>query len=167
MKTTQLLRDQLGLSQEMMAYYLKITLSQLAMYETGKRDLPTATLTKLSEIIVFFEQKQKVSKEEKQILKEQQTKLQEMVKYQVRELEYKQIKAQRALDKIQKKYNQSLQLYSLAQYLEKNKTELANVLLAQALTGMEKNSLANQAKELLRLESLKSQLDYVSTLKKK
>ena len=33
------------------------------MYETGKRDLPTTALTKLAEIVIFFEQKHKVSKE--------------------------------------------------------------------------------------------------------
>ena len=105
MKTTQLLRDQLGLSQEMMARYLKIRLSQLAMYETGKRDLSTGTMTKMAEILIFFQQKQKVSEEEKELLNKQQVKVQEMLKHQVRELKYKQMKEQRALDKIEKKYN--------------------------------------------------------------
>ena len=74
MKITQLLRDQLGLSQETMAQYLKITLSQLAMYEIGKRDLPIGTSIKIAEIVLFFEKRQKVSKEEKELFKKQQTK---------------------------------------------------------------------------------------------
>jgi transcriptional regulator with XRE-family HTH domain len=166
MKTTQLLRDQLGLSQEIMAHYLKITLSQLAMYETGKRDLPTDALIKIAEIVLFFEQKQKVSKVEKELLNNQQYKVREIIKQHTKELEYKQIKEQRTLDKIQKKYNQNLQLNSLAQHLQKSKTTQADVLLQQAITRIEKYSLANQTKQLLKLESIKSQLDYINTLKK-
>lgn len=166
MKTTQLLRDQLGLSQEMMAYYLKITLSQLAMYETGKRELPTDALIKIAEIVLFFEQKQKVSKEEYELLNKQQSKVHEILKHQVKELEYKQIKEQRALDKIQKKHNQNLQLHSLARYLQKSKTTQADILLQQATAGIEKYALVNQTKQLLKLESIKSQLNYIDTLKK-
>ncbi|ELM3651075.1 helix-turn-helix transcriptional regulator [Flavobacterium psychrophilum] len=166
MKTTQLLRDQLGLSQEMMAQYLEITLSQLAMYETGKRELPTGALIKLSVIVLFFEQKQEVSSTEKELLKQEQVKVQEIINRKAKELEYKQIKAQRALDKIQKKHKQSLQLNLLAQYLQKNKTEKNNVLLQQALIGINKYGLANQTIQILNLESIKSQLNYVATLKK-
>ncbi|ELM3643548.1 helix-turn-helix domain-containing protein [Flavobacterium psychrophilum] len=166
MKTTQLLRDQLGLSQEMMAQYLEITLSQLAMYETGKRELPTGALIKLSVIVLFFEQKQEVSSTEKELLKQEQVKVQEIINRKAKELEYKQIKAQRALDKIQKKHKQSLQLNLLAQYLQKNKTEKNNVLLQQALIGINKYGLANQTIQILNLESIKSQLNYVAILKK-
>ncbi|WP_133055876.1 helix-turn-helix domain-containing protein, partial [Flavobacterium psychrophilum] len=162
----QLLRDQLGLSQEMMAQYLEITLSQLAMYETGKRELPTGALIKLSVIVLFFEQKQEVSSTEKELLKQEQVKVQEIINRKAKELEYKQIKAQRALDKIQKKHKQSLQLNLLAQYLQKNKTEKNNVLLQQALIGINKYGLANQTIQILNLESIKSQLNYVATLKK-
>jgi predicted transcriptional regulator len=167
MKTTQLLRDQLGLSQEMMANYLKITLSQLAMHETGKRDLPTAALVKIAEILLFFEQKQKSAKEEKEFLKQQQAKVRQILTQQTKELEYKQIKEQRVLDKIQKKYNQSVQLHSLVQHLQKNKTTHTDVLLQQALIGIEKYSLAHQTKQTLKLESIKNQLNYLDILKKK
>lgn len=164
MKTTQLLRDQLGLSQEMMANYLKITLSQLAMHETGKRDLPTAALVKIAEILLFFEQKQK---NEKEFLKQQQAKVRQILTQQTKELEYKQIKEQRVLDKIQKKYNQNVQLHSLVQHLQKNKTTHTDVLLQQALIGIEKYSLAHQTKQSLKLESIKSQLNYLDILKKR
>ncbi|OUD24370.1 hypothetical protein FPG92_12695 [Flavobacterium psychrophilum] len=150
----------------MMAQYLEITLSQLAMYETGKRELPTGALIKLSVIVLFFEQKQEVSSTEKELLKQEQVKVQEIINRKAKELEYKQIKAQRALDKIQKKHKQSLQLNLLAQYLQKNKTEKNNVLLQQALIGINKYGLANQTIQILNLESIKSQLNYVATLKK-
>jgi transcriptional regulator with XRE-family HTH domain len=162
MKVTQLLRDQLGLSQEMMAWYLKITLSQLAMYETGKRDLPTGAMTKMAEILIFFQQKEKVSKEENELLEKEQAKVKEIIKHQTIELKYQQMKEQRLLDKIEKKYNQSLQLFILAQHLQKSKAELANIMLHQAFSGIQKYSLANQTKQLLKLEGIKSQLDYIA-----
>lgn len=166
MKTTQLLREQLGLSQEMMAQYLQITLSQLGMYETGKRDLPTAALVKIAEIVLFFEQKQKTTKEEKELIKQQQARAQEIIKQQIKEFEYKQIKELRVMVKIQKKYNQSIQLHLLAQHLQKNKTPHTDILLQQAIAGIEKYSLAHQTNQILKLESIKSQLDYINTLKK-
>lgn len=92
MKTTQLLRDQLGLSQEMMAYHLEIRLSQLGMYETRKRELPTDALIKLAEIVLFFEQKQKAKKAKKnenEFLKKQQVKAQEIIVQQTKDLQYK------------------------------------------------------------------------------
>jgi hypothetical protein len=99
------------------------------MYEIGKRDLPIGATTKLVEIILFLEQKQKIPKEEKELLKKQQVKVQEIIKRESKELEYKQIKEQRILDKIQKKHNQSVQIHSLAEHLQKIRLEFKKFLL--------------------------------------
>lgn len=50
MKATIALRNQLGLTQIEMAACLELTLSQLGMYETNKRDLPTKALVKLAQM---------------------------------------------------------------------------------------------------------------------
>lgn len=167
MKATQLFRAQLGLTQEVMAQYLGVTKSQLAMYEAGKRELPTTALAKLAEIALFFDQKKTTEKEENKLLKEQELGVKALLTHQAKELEYKQMKEQRLLDVIQKKHNQNLQLNSLAMYLLKNNKVQADMLLQQAITGIEKNGLARQTKQVLRLESIKSQLDYINILKKK
>ena len=167
MKATQLFRNQLGLSQEVMAQYLGVTKSQLAMYELGKRELPTAALAKLAEIALFFDQKNATEKVESKLLKKQELEVKELLTHQAKELEYKQIKEQRVLDAIQKKHNQNLQLNSLALYLQRNQKAQAGMLLQQAITGIEKNGLATQTKQLLRLEGIKSQLDYINILKEK
>ena len=67
-----------------------------------KSRLPTDTLIKIAEILIFFQQKQIVSKEENELLDKQQSKMQEIIKHQAIELKYKQMKEQRALDKIEK-----------------------------------------------------------------
>jgi transcriptional regulator with XRE-family HTH domain len=167
MKATQLFRDQLGLSQEVMAQYLCITRSQLAMYEAGKRELPTAALAKLAEIALFFDQKNVTENEGHQLLKKQELEVKVLLTRHAKELEYKQIKEQRLLDTIQKKHNQNLQLNSLALYLQKNKAAQAEVLLQQAIAGIEQNGLARQTKQMLKLEGIKSQLEYINILKEK
>ncbi len=167
MKTAQLFRDQLGLSQELMAQYLGVTRSQLAMYEAGKRELSTSALAKLAEIALFFGQKNVTEKEGRQLLEKQELEVKVFLTRHIKELEYKQIKAQRLLETIQKKHHQNLQLHSLALYLQKNKVIQAEVLLQQAIAGIEKNGLARQAKQMLKIESSKSQMVYSNILKEK
>ncbi|WP_310379052.1 helix-turn-helix transcriptional regulator [Flavobacterium sp.] len=167
MKAKQLLRDQLGLSQEVMAKYLCVTRSQLAMYEAGKRELPTAAIVKLAEITLFLEQNKASRKEDDKLLKKQELEVKTLLKYHAKELEYKQIKEQRMLEAIKKKHNQSLQLNSLALHLQKNKSAQADILLQQATIGIEKNGVAAQTKQVLKLESIKSQLNHINILKEK
>jgi transcriptional regulator with XRE-family HTH domain len=162
MKTTQLIREELGISQLTMAQYLSIPLSQLAMYETGKRDLPSKASVKIAEMLLFLNGQQKTVKTENII---EETKVKEFIAHVTKELEYKQIKEQRKLDAILKKYKQSIQLHSLANYLHKSDSLQASVLLQQAKTGMEKYGLTMQTKQELKLKSIKSQLAYIKALK--
>ena len=53
------LRQILGMKQEDMAMLLQITISQLAMYATGKRSLPLAAKLKLVEMLEFSSQEEK------------------------------------------------------------------------------------------------------------
>ena len=165
MKATRLFRDQLDLSQETMSQYLLITRSQLAMYEAGKRDLPIAALAKLATIAQFLDQKKATVTEEAQILEKQELEVKALLRDQAKELEYKLIKDQRTLDYIQKKYNKNLQLHALALHLQKSNSLLAVVLLQQAIAGIEKYGLPTQTKQILKLKSSKSQLDYINALR--
>ena len=167
MKTTQFIREQIGLSQEALAHYLSISISQLAMYETGKRDLPTGTMTKLADIMLFLNQNQKNFKQENELLNKQQSKVQSLIEKQLIELELKQIKEQRKLDAIEKKYQQSLKLNLFVAHLELTKSKQKDVIQLQAFSGIEKNGLVEQTKQTLKLESINSQLAYLKSLKEK
>ena len=167
MTTTQFIREQLGLSQEALAYYLSISISQLAMYETGKRELPTGTMTKLSDIMVFLNQNQKNFKLENELLNKQQSKVQSLIEKQLIELELKQIKEQRKLDAIEKKYQQILKLNLFVAHLELTKSKQKDVIQLQTFSGIEKNGLVEQTKQTLKLKSINSQLAYLKTLKEK
>ncbi|TRX21941.1 helix-turn-helix transcriptional regulator [Flavobacterium franklandianum] len=144
MKVTQLFRNQLGLSQEMMAIYLAINKSQLSMYELGERELPNTALTKLATLAVFFDQNKGSEAEQTEVQKDQELKLNEFLTLQIKDLEYKKLKEQRRLDKIQKKYKQNNMLYKWALHLQENKVALSEVVLHQATKGIDQNGLVNQ-----------------------
>lgn len=167
MKTTEIFRNQLGLSQEMMANYLRITRSQLSMYELGKRELSTAALGKLAEISVFFEQNKITDAVETEFLNKQDSDLKAFLEFQIKELEYKKIKEERLFESIQKKFRQNLALYHFALHLQNTKEALAEVLLQQANKGMKKYGLLNQTQHFTKIEAIKSQLDYFQSLKEK
>ena len=93
-------------------------------------------------------------------------KLNEVLNLLSKELEYKQIKAQRLLDKIQKKYNQSIELYLLAQHLQTSNKEQSTIFLQLATTGLEKYGVTQQTKQIIILEGIKSQLKYIHIYKK-
>ena len=137
------------------------------MYETGKRELPSGTSVKLAEILLFLNQKQKVTKQENEMLKKQEAKVQDLLERHSKELELKQLIEQRKLEAIQKKYNQSLKLNAFVAHLESNKSNLVDLIKIQANDGIEKNGLVIQTKQLLKLESINSQLSYSKSVKKK
>jgi transcriptional regulator with XRE-family HTH domain len=166
-KSTQYIREQLGLSQIALAQYLSISLSQLAMYEIGKRELPTGTMVKLAEILLFLNENQKESKHEQEILKKQEAKAQDLLIQHIKELELVQLKEQRKLESLQKKFKQNLKLKAFATHLENKKSNLTEVLNIQANVGIEKYGLAVQAKQLLKLEGINSQLAYSKRVKEK
>lgn len=161
MNAKQIIREKLGLSQRDLAQYLLIPSSQIAMYEAGKRDLPTATLLQIAEMSLFLDQEKPSVVEQDTIIEEQESELYEMLLHQAKELQYKQLKEQRLLDAIVKKYNQNSNLYYFAKYANKNKTKKDEVLAEDALKEIKKNGLALQFQHQLKLQSVKSQLEYV------
>ena len=167
MKLTQLFRNQLGLSQEMMAIYLAITKSRLSMYELGKRELPNATLTKLAELAVFFDQNKGNEAQPTDLQNDQEQKLNEFIAFQIEDLKYKKLKEERLLETMQKRHKQNGVLYKWAQHLQETNTTLAAVLMQQAIKGMEQNGLVSQTKQKLKLQTIATQLDYIQNLKEK
>ncbi len=67
------------------------------MYETGRRELPTGTMIKLADMMLFLNQNQKKDEQEIEPLSDQDTKIQNLIEKQTIELELKQIREQRKL----------------------------------------------------------------------
>lgn len=164
MKTTQLLREQLGISQQAMAQYLAINQSLLGMYEIGKRDLPTQSLGKLAFLILHLDPNNPFSDELNGIIGDQEVALQEMLTKQAKELVYQQIKEQRTLDAIVKKYNQSINLHRLGTYANNAPTEQTKKFVTDAIEGIAKNNEAVQLQQQIKLQGINKQLEYLTDL---
>ena len=68
------IREELGVSQSDLAIVLKVSKTQLAMYETGRRDLPTDVLLKLADMVIFVRKVKNSSIETAAYLKEENKK---------------------------------------------------------------------------------------------
>lgn len=165
--TTHYIREQLGLSQNTLAQYLSISVSQLAMQEIGQRELPMGAMAKLAEILLFLHDNQNEATQEPETLKKQQAKVEDALKEIVKDLEYRQIKEKRKLQALQKKFEQSLKLKAFATQLSNEKSNLKEVLNQQANSGIEKYGLVVQTKVLVKLESVTSQLAFTKIVKEK
>ena len=161
MNATQLLRNELGLSQQALAIYLSIPLSQLAMYETGKRELPAAASVQLAELFKLLNQSKENIKVTQELKAKQQSELVEQLKTQAKELEYQLLKEQRKLETIQKKFNQHIKLMAVTDLLPKSKQQQNELFFTLAQNGLRKNGLIIQTQQLIKIESLNSQLQFI------
>lgn len=111
------LREQFGLTQELLAAYLDIPRSQLSMAESNKRDLSGTALLKLNDLEMALQQ---VSKQinpaikNAEDLKDQQL----LMEKELQNLDDEITKQQKILEECQIKYNQALLKTSLAAYIE-------------------------------------------------
>ncbi len=161
MKATQKLREQLGLSQQDLAQYLSITLSVLGMYEIGKRDLPTAAMVKLAAIELLLLQNQDSIEGLDLLLQKQEVNAKAILAKQAQKLMLKQIREQRALDAVIKKYNQSMNLYRFVMYENETKTTQMDALALQAIRGIEDYGLVAQLKRKVKLQGIESEIELV------
>lgn len=166
MSATKQIREQLGLTQQDLAMYLLIPLSQLAMYETGKRDLPAATRIKLAELLTLFEQSQGNVKAKNELLKAQQLEVNKKLVTQEKDLEYQLKKEQRKLANMQKKFNQNINLKLLANLLPENNLQLNELFSKQAQNGLQKTNLALQTQKLVKIEGISCQLELIQKMLK-
>ncbi len=180
MKFTTELRDQLGISQDLLAQYLVIPLSQLAMYETGKRELPAESIEKLAPIVAFLE---KLKTKNKPILNHEALQLEKATSFLESEAKLQELNQQilkNKLAKFQKKYNQKLNLMHLANHLNqtkithneptpKNKIEALwlQVIAYEADAGLERYGLHHQIKIEAALQATTKVHQQILSLKNK
>jgi transcriptional regulator with XRE-family HTH domain len=148
MKKSANIRDVLGVTQEEMAMLLKITRSQLSMYELGKRDLPADAKIKVAEMLQHVQESGSKSTANLPIVKAQERKKENRVAELLLDNKYKQLVLDKKIKAVEKKYAANLTAIRLAGYLEnqtiKNPTQenqLLNGIKAKALTEIDKNGL--------------------------
>ncbi|MCG2611652.1 helix-turn-helix transcriptional regulator [Flavobacterium sp. SM15] len=162
-------RQTLGITQEEAAILLKTTKSQIAMFELGLRELPTAKMLKLVTLYNHVKNKQQ-DKSTVIDLKAETAKSILVVEQELKENELKLLLLNRELESYKAKYQKYSSTLELVAYLENEHPEkeqtspdFTGILRRKAIKGMEKNGLSVQLKCEL---ALKAAQHYHKELKK-
>jgi transcriptional regulator with XRE-family HTH domain len=94
---------ELGLKQEELAVLLNISKGQLAMFETGKRDLPIAAMQKLAPMLQFV-QEESLKSGSAEVMKFQAADKKKVLAHLLKENQYKQKLLERKLEIAEKKF---------------------------------------------------------------
>lgn len=136
----------LGLKQEELAELLKVNKSQLAMFETSKRDLPIAAMQQLAPMLQFV-QEESLKSGSAEVLKSQTAQKNKVLAHLLKENQYKQKLLERKLEIAEHKYQTNKTAMQLMQFLEKEATKkgdspngLVKVIERRATSELEQNS---------------------------
>lgn len=112
----------LGLKQEELAMLLKVSKGQLAMYETGKRELPVSALLSLVPMFQFLKE-ERLKSCSAEILKLQAEQQKKVLEHLLRENKYFQTEVSKKLKMAERKYQANMSAIHLMQYLENEATK--------------------------------------------
>lgn len=171
-KHNHYLRETLGISQEEMSILLKINPSQIAMYESGKRELPVTAYIKLLKMSQYVE-KMMTKMPEHHDMENENEKIAALIENELERINYDQIKYTRKLEQIKEKYRKALANCHLTDYLEaqpeEEKPSESDIAFYRQLGNrkIEKYGHAAQAPLLFKQETLKWQYNYLQEELKK
>jgi transcriptional regulator with XRE-family HTH domain len=150
----------LGLKQEELAMLLKVSKGQLAMYETGKRELPVSALLSLVPMFQFLKE-ERLKSCSAEILKSQAEQQKKVLEHLLRENKYFQTEVSKKLEMAERKYQAIMSAIHLMQYLENEVTKkgaspngLVKLIEARAVNELKKNSWEVVAKLQIQKEVL-------------
>ncbi len=157
-------RQLLGMKQEDMAMLLQVTVSQWAMYATGKRNLPLVAKLKLVEMLEFSSQKEKKGTSNLEIEKNQHIEIEKHIAQQQILNTELQLSINKKLSIVSKKYQTALKALNFIEFLETKQKNfgleyqnLLTVIKQNTETEIEKNSLLVQTKLEVKLELLQAE----------
>lgn len=119
MKKIEKIRNQFGLTQNDLALLLRVTRSQLAMYESGKRDLPLAAKEQLAEMLGYIQKKPFRVIANKTLLKEQEEQKRKVLKDMIVVNKHKQLLLDKKINVLERKQQDNLKSLHLVAFLEK------------------------------------------------
>lgn len=164
MKKKENIRDTFGISQENLAKLLKVSRSQLAMYETNKRELPSTAIIQLADMFRYLQEDASKSADTTSLLKEQAIQKEKALEEMRKENHFKQLVLEKKLNVLEKKYKANLSAFQLTKYLEKQDTEngkleshLLKTIERKALAELNKNGLAMITKYKIEKEVLQAE----------
>jgi transcriptional regulator with XRE-family HTH domain len=151
---------ELGIKQEELAMLLNISKGQLAMFETGKRDLPTAAMLLLAPMLAFI-QEENLKSGSAEILKSHIEQKKKVLEQLLKENQYKQKLLERKLEIAENKYQANRKALQLMRFLENDASKkgdspnsLVKIIEARAKSELEKNGWGVVAKFQIQKEVL-------------
>ena len=158
MRKNKNIRDVLGITQEELAMLLGITRTQLAMYETKKRDIPLSAKQKLAELLTSLQKNKSISEYSNQIIATVKKKAHEWLQKEFKELEYKVLLLDRKIKKSMQVREEAFKALEVVQYLESKKDKEQGSALRQAqcdnLSHRLAKTIKNRAEKTLNKNSL-------------
>ncbi|WP_130735275.1 helix-turn-helix transcriptional regulator [Flavobacterium sp. J27] len=158
------IREILGMKQEEIASVLEISRSQWAMYETGKRDLPTTSKLKLAEMLTFVQQPDSIWKKQFPFLHEKTEQKKKVLEDLLVINKQNQLIIVTKLNEIKKKHDFNINRLKVMLYLESNpvklnhnKDLLLEVMKDRTKINVEKNGSLVQLEYEVKLETLKKE----------
>jgi transcriptional regulator with XRE-family HTH domain len=164
MKNKNSIKELLGMKQEEMAMLLQTNRSQWSMYLSGKRNLPVEVKLKLASMLEFLNQKEQKNVENLEFETKQNLEIQKYIASQHLLNAKLQIIMNRKLALISKKYNAAVNAVNFINFLEEKTKKPSNEfkLLLSSIkqnneTQMQKNSLLEQTKLQIKIESIQQE----------
>lgn len=161
MKRNKSFRALLGITQEEAAMFLKVSRSQLSLYELNLRDIPGNAMIKLHQAWQFADAAQKISEKELPFFKEQQKKQQEILKEEIAMNQLEQMKIQRKLNKILENYQSGINAFYAIKHWKKEtedndhrEKELLEIMEGRAWVKIDNNGRHVQEQYQMKLEVL-------------
>ena len=164
MKKDPFIKNLFGLTQEEMAMLLGITRAQWAMYEIGRRDLPSTANIKFAAILSHLHNVKEPSEESQRLLKEEQDKRQEWLKREKSTLEYIKRLLEKKILAMESKRTHCYAALEVVNYLASDKDQNANLgraIETRAKSTLRKNALQNLEDLYLKKEHLDHMLKSV------
>jgi len=169
---TQSVSTSLGLTQKELAILLRVTRTQISMFELGKRSLPLHAMQLLGELLTLSKSSGTATKD-KPILKGQSSQRQEQIKVLLKENEFQLYIVAKKLAAAERKTATQLKLIRFTDYLEQRPTAKANadVTNMQFITHKSAKAFHTDAAETvikyqLRQELLEVEKKYLESLQK-
>ena len=154
---------QLGVKQEELAMLLNISKGQLAMFETGKRELPTSAMQQLAPMLKFMHE-ESLKSGSAELLKSQEEQQKKVLEHLLKENKYFQREVSKKLEMAKRKYHANISAMQLMRFLENEATkkretpdELLKLIEGRAASDLSKNNWRVVTKYQMEYEFLQAQ----------
>lgn len=159
MKDTTTYKGITGLTQEEMAMALGITISQWSMYKSGQRDIPQDATIQLADLLTNITKAKSVSRESTTIAETEKKKVQEWLKREYLNLQYKEQLLERKISTMENIRSECFAALETAHYLESQPEkglfpDLSKYIKVRATTTLNKNALQRLQELQLKKESV-------------